>query len=429
MPRLRRTLVWASGLLPWIALACATTPESASPTPATLSAPRPLQLPADPERRAVELGEAPCRGAVDARVTVVEFSDFECSHCARAQETLYTLEQQHPGELRVCFKHRPLPLHFFARDAAEAAVAAQRQGRFWPFHDKAFAHQHALGAEDLQQHARHAGVDVERFDRDRLSDDVLAAVDRDEEQAVALGVKGTPTFFFNGHRVVGMRPFEDFEQAFSLALRDADLALAAGVSRPLVYQALQQAMHQGQSADPGRTRVVGGVTVAGEDPCRGPLDAPVTLVAFTDFECPYCGMAKQTVDALEDRYPKRLRVCLMMNPLPFHTHATSAARWALAAHLQGRFFDLHDDLFAHQDALDDASVLGRAASLGLDVERLRRDAAGPEVGAMLARHQEQARAAGLRGTPSFVINDEVIFGAKPLAVFEDAVERALTARP
>jgi protein-disulfide isomerase len=408
-------------------LRCASTPgANPEPGPGPTAA---FELPRDPERQAVPLDGAPCTGPDDARVTVVVFSDFECSHCARGPEILRTLEASHPGELRTCFRHRPLPLHFFARDAAEAAVAAQRQGQFWRYHDQLFAYQRALGPEDLQAHARRVGLDVERFDRDRLSDEVLATVDQDEERAVGLGVKGTPTFFFNGHRVVGTQPMDVFEQAFERAARDADLAIAAGVPRTAVYQALLDTFARVDPTAPGRAIVVGGVPVAADDPCRGPLQARVTLVEFTDFECPYCGMGKATLDALEERYRGRLRVCIKMNPMPFHPHGQSTARWALAAHRQGRFFELYDDLFARQDALDDDSVLQRAAGLGLDVDRLRRDAKSPQVEGMLARHQDEARRAGLRGTPSFVINDEIIFGAKPLAVFEDAVERALAAAP
>jgi len=400
--------------LPW--LACATTP--AAPAGAA-SAPR---FALTGEHALVPLADSPCQGPAAAPVTIIEFTDFECPHCAHAQETVRALEQRYPGSIRVCHKHRTIPLHLFARDAAEAAEAAHRQGKFWPMHDLLFANQQALGAEDLARYARDLGLDVERFNADRMSDAVFKRVDQDEALAADLGVRGAPTFFFNGRRLDGAQPIERFEELYTAARRDADAARAAGVAANDVYPAIMRVIEQ-RSREP--QLLVTPIPVAADDPCRGPASAAVTMVEFTDFECPFCGMAKLTVDRIEQQYGERIRVCIKMNPLPFHAHGLSTARYALAAQRQGKFFEMYDDLFAHQESLDDISVRSRARGLGLDIERLERDAASPEVAAQIARHVAEAKQAELRGTPTFAINRALIFGAQPVEVFQQVIDQQL----
>jgi protein-disulfide isomerase len=405
-----------------VLLGCETSRAAAPATAAPLPD---VELALSGEISFVPVDETPCRGPADALVTVVEFTDFECGHCARAQEILRVLEERH-ADLRVCYKHRTIPLHFYSRDAAEAAEAARIQGKFWEMHDLLFANQHALGPSDLDGYARVLGLELERFHRDRMSEAAFTRVDRDEVLAAELEVKSTPTFFINGRRIKGARPLEVFERYVQEARADAEQAMARGVPREQVYAAIISSGRAQPAAEVGETHLaVVEVPIAPGDPCRGPADAPVTLIEFTDFECPYCGMAKQTVDRLEERYGERLRVCIKLNPLTYHRHGESTARYALAAARQGHFFTMYDDLFEHQGALDDISVFLRARALEIDVERMQADAASAEVSRQLARHRDEAKRAKLRGTPCFLVNSEVILGAQPYEVFEAAVERQL----
>ncbi|MBN2358459.1 MAG: thioredoxin domain-containing protein [Deltaproteobacteria bacterium] len=399
-------------------LACATAPAARSG--ASDEVPR---FALDGEHALVPVGDSPCRGPAAAPVTVVEFTDFECQHCARARQTLSALERRHSGEIRLCYKYRTIPLHMYSRDAAEAAEAAKRQGKFWPMHDLLFANQQALGPDDLVRYAQEIGLDVDRFNADRFNDAVFTRVDQDEALASEAGVRGAPTFFFNGRRLEGAQPIEKFEELFAASRRDAETALAAGVPPPEVYDAIMRVVELHANEPP---RLAAPIPIADGDPCRGPAAAAVTVVEFTDFECPFCGMAKLTLDHIEQEYGGRLRVCVKMYPMPYHEHGLSSARYALAAHRQGRFFDLYDDLFAHPEALDDISIRSRARGLGLDVERLERDTASSEVAEQIARHVAEARQAEVRGTPTFVVNRELVFGAQPFEVFQQAVEHELS---
>jgi Na+/H+ antiporter NhaA len=144
------------------------------------------------------------RGPADAPVTVVEYGDFECPYCGRAEPIVRELVRTFGDDLTFVFRHLPLPeVHEHARLAAEAAEAAGAQGRFWEMHDAFFAHQGALTEADLIGYARGLGLDVDRFVRDLHDRRHALRVDRDIASADDSGAAGTPTFFINGHRHQG----------------------------------------------------------------------------------------------------------------------------------------------------------------------------------------------------------------------------------
>jgi Na+/H+ antiporter NhaA len=172
-----------------------------------------LILPVDPDRDHI-------RGpGEDALVTLVEYGDFECPYCGRAEPVVRELIREY-GELRFVFRHLPLTdVHPNAQMAAEAAEAAARQGRFWEMHDTLMDHQGALTVRDLIGYARDMGLDVDAFARDLREHAGAARVAEDVESADLATVSGTPTFFINGKRYYG---------AFDLmALKDAVRAAKA----------------------------------------------------------------------------------------------------------------------------------------------------------------------------------------------------------
>lgn len=144
------------------------------------------------------------RGPEDAPVTLVEYGDYECPHCGQAEPVTRELLAEFGDELRYVFRHLPLAdVHENAQLAAEAAEAAHAQGRFWEMHDLLFAHQGALGLDDLHEHAAELGLDTERFSEDLRTHRFAPRVARDVQSADQSGVAGTPTFFINGLRYHG----------------------------------------------------------------------------------------------------------------------------------------------------------------------------------------------------------------------------------
>jgi Na+:H+ antiporter, NhaA family len=143
------------------------------------------------------------RGASEGRVTLVEYGDFQCPYCGDAYPVVLELLERFDW-LRFVFRHMPLPdLHPRAPAAAEAAEAAAAQDAFWAMHDRLFENQHALGDDQLREHAAALGLDVERFDRE-LRDGVHAArVEEDLRSGALSGIPSTPRFFVNGAMHLG----------------------------------------------------------------------------------------------------------------------------------------------------------------------------------------------------------------------------------
>jgi protein-disulfide isomerase len=145
--------------------------------------------------------------------------------------------------------------------------------------------------------------------------------------------------------------------------------------------------------------------IANRDHIQGPIDAPVALVEYGDYECPYCGAAHPIVKAVQKRMGKRLCFAFRNFPLTnMHPYAEHAAEAAEAAGAQGKYWEMHDVLFENQDALEDEALAEYAAALGLDARRLIREV---ETGAHSERVREDFRSGArgrVNGTPTFFIN-------------------------
>jgi protein-disulfide isomerase len=167
----------------------------------------------------VKIGDAPVKGPASAPVTLVAFSDFQCPFCSRAVPTLHQLETDYAGKLRVAFKQLPLPFHDKAHLAAEAALAANEQGKFWQFHDKLFANQQALDRPSLDKYAEELGLNMAKFKAALDTGKFKDRVDREAKEGAAVGATGTPTFFINGRILVGAQPVDAFKTAIDAELK------------------------------------------------------------------------------------------------------------------------------------------------------------------------------------------------------------------
>lgn len=164
-------------------------------------------------------------------------------------------------------------------------------------------------------------------------------------------------------------------------------------------------------------------------PSRGPAAAPVVLVVASEFQCPFCSRLGQTLGDLERANPGALRVLFVHFPLDFHAQARPAALWAQAAHRQGLFWPMHDQLFARQRSLGDDAFAEAAQAAGLDAVVGRRDLVDPRLWAHVQGDMQAMQALGVRGTPTTFINGVQLGGAQPLEKFQAAVDAALADPP
>jgi protein-disulfide isomerase len=159
----------------------------------------------------IDVGGSPVKGPANAKVTIVEFSDFQCPYCKRGFETMEAVAKAYPKDVKIAFKHFPLPFHKEAEPAARAAWAAQQQGKFWEFHEALFNNQDKLGAEFYIQAATDLKLNVEKFKTDMASEAAAKQVKADTEIGQKNGIQGTPGFFVNGVAVKGAYPVDHFK--------------------------------------------------------------------------------------------------------------------------------------------------------------------------------------------------------------------------
>lgn len=166
-------------------------------------------------------GKPPWKGGPKAKVVIEEFTDFECPFCKRGWQVMNRIVRHYGGKVRLEFRHMPIAkIHPQALQAAEAAVCAQRQGKFWAMQDQMFSHNTELSRADLIKYARRVGLDVPRFTKALDSGTCKAQVLRDLKLAKKRGVTGTPAFFINGSKVEGAYPFRHFKKIIDAELAD-----------------------------------------------------------------------------------------------------------------------------------------------------------------------------------------------------------------
>ncbi len=185
----------------------------------------------------VEVGDAQAIGPKDALVTIVTWSDFQCPYCSRVTSTIETLRKDYGSDLRYVFKHNPLAFHKDARPAAIAAEAAGEQGKFFEMHDKLFENQRDLTEKNFIRWAKELKLDVKKFKRDIDSSAIHDRVDRQQKEGVALGARGTPSFFVNGRFLSGAQPVPAFKKLIDEEMGKANSKIAAGTPRSGVYRA------------------------------------------------------------------------------------------------------------------------------------------------------------------------------------------------
>jgi protein-disulfide isomerase len=168
----------------------------------------------------VEVGNAPIMGGKDAKVTIVEFSDFQCPFCSKGATIVQELKKKYGNKIKIAFKNFPLPFHNQAEGAAVAGLCAKEQGEdyFWKLHDHMFANQEALDVESLKKAAQKLGLKADPFNQCLANNKYLNQVKKDIEEGQKIKVKSTPTFFVNGQLVNGAQPIEVFSELIDESL-------------------------------------------------------------------------------------------------------------------------------------------------------------------------------------------------------------------
>jgi protein-disulfide isomerase len=368
-------------------------------------------------------------GDPDAPVRIVEYSDYQCPYCQRhSLETLPQIMSQmiEAGQVYYIFKDFPIEsIHPLARAAANAARCAGDQDAYWQMHDALFesqnqwANQGAGVNEVFATLATDLALDVDTFNECVATGRHDAVVQASIDEALSLGVRSTPTFFIDGYPVAGAYPFD----TFAFIVEHAEAGTLAELFR---QQAEEAAAQQQTPPEPS-----GPVAVPVDDAYSiGDPDAPVTIVEYTDYQCPFClRHFQQTFPLLKANYIDTGQVRYVFKDLPLtsiHPQAFAAAEAARCAGEQEAYVAMHDVLFSKQEewsGRSDATNLFSqyAAQLALDTARFDACLSNRQYEAAVTADLEEGIGFGVRGTPTFFINGHYLSGAQPYSVFEQII--------
>jgi protein-disulfide isomerase len=406
--------------------------DAENPKKAAAAAPAAPEAPAG-AKRVVIAAHSPRKGVKNAKVTIVEFSDFQCPFCSRVGPTMKEILEKYAKDVQLVFVNQPLPFHENARPAARAFMAAHRQNKAWEMHDKMFANQQNLGAADLERYAKEVGLNLAKWKKDMADPALDKEIADDQALATSVGANGTPGFFLNGREISGAQPFASFQAVIDEEIKKANELLKTGVKPEQLYEKLVANNIANAPAAPAAAAAPAAPAAAvkielGPSPVKGPKSAKVTVVAFSDFQCPFCSRVLPTMKQIEDTYKNNVRIAFKNQPLPFHENAKPAAAASLAAHEQGKFWEYHDKLFANQQALDRLSLEKYAADIGLNVARFRASVDSGKFNKQIEDDSKLGTSIGATGTPTFFINGKILIGAQPFERFKEMIDQELKAK-
>lgn len=389
------------------------------------------------------------RGNPNAPITMYEFSDFECPYCSRyfvQTEPAINEAYVKTGQVLVVYRDLPLAdLHPNSVAAHEASLCVADQGAalYWDMYSELFRTQTVWSnltdpTSELAKLAEGVGADMTAYNNCVAGGEREADVQARVNEGLALGFNGTPTFlitsadFPEGFSLVGAQPFDVFAETID--------AIAAGEEPPI---AAEQAAAQNQDsgipawASPEGKAVDAnnpGFTVFG-DQTRGAPDAPIVIVEFSDFQCPYCLRHHvETQPILDEQYVDtgKVRFVYKHFPLSIHPQATAAGVAAECASDQGAFWEMSDLLF---DTVEEWSIsdpspvfVDLANQLDLDVDAFSACLADPEVAARVSADMSDG-SQYVTGTPSFIIlygqGGQIVPGALPVETFSELLDGIL----
>jgi protein-disulfide isomerase len=226
--------------------------------------------------------------------------------------------------------------------------------------------------------------------------------------------------------VVGAQPFPQLRAIAEEELKKADQVLGAAPAKAPYERVCKANLASAKAAPvPAVAAAPAALEIRPDDPVRGSAKAPVTIVVFSDFQCPFCSRVEPTLDEAQRTYGDKLRIVWKHQPLPMHPNALPAARAAEAAREQGKFWPMHDRLFAAQRELSPETYERIAKDLGLDLRRYNDSLKAAKGLSRIEEDQRLASRVGANGTPTMFVNGEKVEGAVPFATLKAVIDRKL----
>lgn len=350
------------------------------------------------------------RGKKDAPIKIVEYADFNCPYCKQASAVMKQVLEKYPEAVQVEFRHFPLSSKHGEGSflVHQAARCAEKQGKFWEFHDAVFALEKSPDHAQIMQMILELRLNPAVFQSCLESHEDDLYLLRSKEDGRTRGVMGTPSYFVNEYFIRGAQTFEFFDQLIGYIQNPADrlpppeIESAEKKSENYRHQNLEKGQYQG--AD----------------------DAVISLVEFSDYHCPFCKKAAPVLNALMEKYPGKIKRYFRHFPLDFHVGAKDSHQAVECAGEQGKFWEYHQALMMNTATLRGKDAfLKLAVDLGLTHQDFESCWDSQKYHARIEEDIAAGAAANVRGTPTVFINGHLISGARPLEFYEQIIDREL----
>lgn len=317
--------------------------------------------------------------------------------------------------------------------ASRVAFLAKGNDAFWKMNAKMFANQQTLSDENYVKWLGELGIDKAAYDK--YKPEAEKKVKESADLSKSLGIQGTPNFMIDGEPVTGAQPLEKFKAIIDAHLKKAAELKAKGTPEADLYAAMVKSYWKQPSAEkpeeekePPEDTSVWNVQL-GHSPIKGPKDAKVTVVVFSDFQCPFCKRVEPAMAQLEKEYAGKIRFVWKNQPLSFHNRAmpTAVAAWEVKKQKGDEgFWKMHDALFNSQPKLEDADIEAAAKSIpGVDVAKVMDAVKTNKWKDEIQKDMDQAEELKVQGTPHQFINGRIVNGAQPYEKFKKVVDEEL----
>jgi len=377
-----------------------------APKPSNSIASAPMSTPPGPAPqtwRVTLYKDDASKGAANAPVTITLFSAFGCQVCTDFKPAVDRILAEYDGKVRVVFKHKTFNApHPDALIASQGALAAKAQGKFWEMYEKLFAAGFSIDRSALERYASELGLNMKQFKKDLDTEKFRPQVLRDSLLANEVGAHSFPNILANGVRIKKPKNYESLKSLVDQELARAKQIMDAGTPLAQVYnKAIAGGKAFPQLGPPKST--VPTQTSAHMGPAKG--KEKVELVVFEDFECPFCAKHAPNLKIFQNRFPKSVRLVFKHFPLnSIHPNAQLASEAALAAHAQGKFWEMHDKMYANQKALAKDDLLRYAQELNLNMKKFRTALETRQYKGAVETDARHGNAVGIRSTPTVLLN-------------------------
>ncbi len=345
------------------------------------------------------------------------------------------MHDQYGDKIRIVWKDLPLDFHknaLPAATAAQVAFLAKGNDAFWKMNAKLFANQQTLSDENYVKWLAELGVDKAAYDKHKAKAEAKCKASL--EMSKGLGIQGTPNFMIDGELLTGAQPVDKFKAVIDAHLKKAAELKAKGTPDSEMYAAMVRTYYkQAPAAKPEEEKEepedtsVWNVQV-GHSPAKGPKDAKVTVVLFSDFQCPFCKRIEPTFEQISKEYGNKVRIVWKNQPLSFHNRAMPTAVAAWEGYKQKGaegFWKMHDALMASQPKLEDADIEAAAKTAGLDAAKVMDAVKTNKWKDEIAIDVAQAEDLKVQGTPHSFVNGRVVNGAQPFEKFKKVIDEEM----